>query len=263
MTADLTLAFTLAFFALGTIVGSFLSMLTYRLKHKIGGKVVGRSFCPHCKVEIRSYDLIPLLSYLFLKGKCRSCNKKVSWNYFLSELLTGLVFAIVFTNFNFLTGVDPIITVYWLTIFSLSLGIFFYDLAYTEIPLSLSVPMMVIGATGSYWLFGMSVTNIIIGGLIGKLFFYCQYKLSKGKWVGLGDSDLGTAMGLILGPIMLFVALMVSYILGSIVAIGLLAQGKAKMKTQLAFGPFLIVGLFITVFYGQELLDWYINLTLA
>lgn len=259
---NLTIALTLAFFALGTIVGSFISMLNYRIRRSVKGIFFGRSFCPHCKVKLNFFDLVPLLSYIFLRGKCRSCNKKISIEYFLTELVTGFLFAILFLSFNFLNGTDPLITSFWLTVSIFLMAIFFYDLKYQEIPLKLSIPVIVLGALGSYFILKTPIESIIIGGLIGKLFFYLQYIISKGKWVGLGDSDIGLAMGLILGTKLTLVALMLAYIIGSIYAIILLVTGQAKMKTALAFGPFLIIGLYISALYGQNLANWYINLTL-
>lgn len=260
--SDLTLFFTVAFFALGTIIGSFLSALTYRMHTKEEGIVVGRSFCPHCKVKLKAYDMIPLLSYLFLGGRCRSCGKKISINYFLIEMLTGLVYAFTFFNFNFVAGIDPWITAFWLVMFTFGIAIFFYDLNYKEIPLKLTIPMIILGGLGAYFILNVEIIDILIGGVFGKLFFWIQHVLSKGKWVGLGDSDLGLALGVILGGKFVLVALLVSYILASVVSIFLLATKMATRKTKIPFGPFLVTGLYITVLYGTAIADWYFNLTL-
>jgi len=262
LSSDLNLFFIAAFFVLGTIVGSFLSALIYRVKHKVGGMVFGRSFCPHCKVEIRGYDMIPLLSYLFLGGKCRSCGKSISVHYFLIELVTGLIFAFTFFNFNFLEGVSGWITGYWMLVFAIAIAIFFFDAKYQEIPLELTVPLALVGGLGSAYILGLNLTSLILGAITGKLFFYAQYKVSKGKWVGLGDSDLGMAIGMILGAEMLLIALLISYIVASIYSLGLIASKKATMKSKVAFGPFLVLGLYVTALYGPQLAEWYFNLTL-
>lgn len=260
---DLTLALTFSFFALGTVVGSFISMLNYRLKHKIGGKITGRSFCPHCKVQIKGYDMIPLLSYVFLGGKCRSCNKSISTNYFFTELITGFLFAFAFLNLGLYdpSGFDIWTTLLWLAIFAIGSAIFFFDLKYLEIHPAHTIAFTLLCLISGYVLVGNSTIEILAGGLIGKLFFYAQYALSKGKWVGLGDSDIGLAMGLLLGPQFLAIALMIAYILGSVVGISMLATKKANRKTQLPFGPFLITGLYITVLFGNQIADWYFNLS--
>jgi leader peptidase (prepilin peptidase)/N-methyltransferase len=258
---DLTVAFTLTFFFLGTVVGSFLSVLIHRTHSKEEGIVTGRSFCPHCKVQLKPYDMIPLLSYAFLRGKCRSCSKSISIHYFFLELLTGLVFAFTFLNFNFTLNVDPLVTIFWLIIFSLGIAIFFYDLKFQEIPLSYSIPLIVLGGLGSYFIIGTPIIDILIGAAVGKLFFSIQYWVSKGTWVGLGDSDIGLALGVILGGKYLIVALLISYILASIISIILLATKKATRKTKIAFGPFLIIGLYTTVLYGQPIAEWYFNLS--
>lgn len=258
---DLTFAFALAFFFLGTIVGSFLSVLIHRTRTKEKGIVTGRSFCPHCQVKLKPYDMLPLFSFAFLRGKCRSCNKSISIHYFFLELLTGLVFTFTFLNFNFLQNLDILITIYWLLIFSIGIAIFFYDLKFQEIPFSYSIPLMILGGLGSLLILKTPIVDILIGAAVGKLFFQIQYWVSKGAWVGLGDSDLGLALGLILGGKYLIVAILISYILASVVSIILLASKKATRKSKIAFGPFLIIGLYTTALYGQPIAEWYFNLT--
>jgi prepilin signal peptidase PulO-like enzyme (type II secretory pathway) len=261
--SNLTIPFTLAFFALGTIVGSFISMMNYRTKHEVKGKATGRSFCPHCKVKLKPYDMIPLLSYMFLGGKCRGCDKKISVNYFFTELVTGFLFASLFMTFNFIDvpTIEPMKTVLWLMIFAVGSAIFFFDLKYLEVPMLYSIAFATLGIVGGYFLVGNTVYEMLLGGLIGKGFFWIQHVASKGKWVGLGDSDIALGMGLLLGPLNLLIALMFSYLLGSIIGVALLATKKASRKTQLPFGPFLITGLYITVVYGQQIMDWYFNIS--
>jgi leader peptidase (prepilin peptidase)/N-methyltransferase len=259
---DLTPIFIFGFFALGTIMGSFISMLNFRIKNNLPGKFFGRSLCIHCNKPLKFYDMIPVVSYIILGGKSRYTGEKIPITYLLLELFTGILFAITFTSFNFLEGVNPLITIFWLVIFSIGMAILFYDVAYMEIPLTFTVTMMVIGALGAYFILEIPILSIVLGGLVGKLFFYAQYKLSQGKWVGLGDSDLGLALGLTLGLKLLTLNLFSAYLLGSLFALPLLLGKKANLKTALPFGPFLIIGLYLTALFSSQILDWYFNIAL-
>jgi len=260
--ANLNLFFTACFFIFGSIFGSFISVLIYRIHSKEKGIVFGRSFCPHCKVQLKSYDMIPLLSYIFLKGRCRSCNAKISIHYFLLELLTAIIFSLTFLHFNFLETQELTLSIFMLVIYSLSISLSFYDIKYLSVPLQLSIPFIVLAGLGSYFILGLPIQSIIIGGIIGKGFFWIQHKISKGKWVGIGDSDLGLGIGLFLGWKMLLVSLLLSYILASIISIALLISKKATPKSKIAFGPFLLLAFYITTLYGQEILNWYLHLDL-
>lgn len=236
---------------LGLIVGSFLNAVVYRL-HKGISFVSGRSFCPHCKHELHTRDLVPLFSYLFLGGKCRYCNKKISWQYPLVELGTAIVFALLMWQF----GLSSIFVVY--AIFAIFLIIMFvYDLKYYLILDKVSIPAAIIALILSLFVLKIAPLDLLWGALIGGGFFFLQFIVSKGKWIGGGDIRLGVVMGLMLGYQMVLVALFAAYVLGSLVGVALIVFGNKKWKSQVPFGTFLSAATLFAILWGEPVLWHY------
>lgn len=258
-------------FILGASIGSFLSVVIYRISKKTQGIIAGRSSCPHCKKTLRSLDLIPILSYIKLRGKCRFCKKKISSRYLTLELLTAFAFITIFFRFPFFSENPDIhygfsldlelMLKFWLHLVysTFLIGIFFYDLHYSAIPDLLLFPLIAITLIGSFIIGQPDSMSMIIAIGIAVLFFGGQILLSKGKWLGEGDLYLALGLALMFGWKMLLVAIMLSYILGALVSIVLLVTKKAQGKSKIPFGPFLVLGSFITIFFGEEILAWYLS----
>ncbi len=247
------------FFILGLIFGSFINCLVYRLKSK--KTILGRSFCPQCKHQLGFWDLIPLFSFIFLKRKCRYCQKKIAGQYFLAELFTGFIFALGYwfyflapqANFNFLAlGFYLVISVFLLIIF-------IYDFKYYLIPDIIVWPAIII-ALGFNLLLGLGIGNLLLAGLIGLVFFGFQYFISKGKWIGEGDILLGILVGFIVGWPQILLTLFISYILGSIIGIILIFFKKKNWSSQIPFGPFLVLGIWMSIFLGDYIIKWCFSL---
>lgn len=262
-------------FILGTAIGSFLSVVVYRLNQKNGGIVLSRSICPSCRKKIKWQHLIPVFSWIFLRGKCAYCGKKISVHYLMLELLTGGLFLAFFLRWNFLetipSTIDPSFlnyTINWQVLqsyifyiieASLLMAIFFYDLMHKEIPDRLSIPAIVIAIAGGLLLGNPAPLAMLIGGAGICVFFLLQFLLSKGTWIGGGDIRLGLLTGIILGWEKALIAIILAYFIGAIFSLYLLAQRKVTRKSAIPFGPFIITGIFVALFYGQEILDWYLN----
>ncbi len=246
---------------------------------------MSRSHCPKCKKQIASYDNIPVLSYVFLLGKCRHCKKGISWQYPVVELFTGLLFALVvyvelMNNFpaqggllrewqSLIFNLDSIFYISILRdwfIVSVMIIVFIYDLRWYLILDRVMIPSMVIVLILNFYLGYLAgnpwnnLLNLLISGIIGGSFFLFQFVISRGRWIGGGDIRLGLLMGLILGWQSLLVALMLAYISGAIVGVSLIAMGKKKMSSQIPFGVFLSTATIISLFWGQEIIYWYLNL---
>lgn len=246
------------FFILGLIFGSFINCLVYRLKEE--KTIMGRSFCPKCEHKLGFWDLIPLFSFIFLKRKCRYCQKKIAMQYFLAELITGLIFVFIywfyflskFASFNFLAlGFYLIISVFLLILF-------IYDFKYYLIPDIIVWPAIVI-ALGFNLLLGQGIGNLLLAGLIGLVFFGFQYFISKGKWIGEGDILLGILVGFIVGWPQILLTLFISYILGSVIGIILILFKKKNWSSKIPFGPFLVLGTWISIFCGDYIINWYLS----
>ncbi|MFA6992221.1 MAG: A24 family peptidase, partial [Candidatus Gracilibacteria bacterium] len=151
---------------------------------------------------------------------------------------------------------------FYIIISSFLIAIFFYDLMYQEIPDHFSLPAIAVAIAGGL-IFGIPEwTNMVVGGVVLGLFFFLQFWVSKGKWIGGGDIRMGVLMGVLLGWELGLLALIIGYAIGAIYAIVLLITKQANRKSAIALGPFLIIGIFATLFYGEQILNWYLNILL-
>lgn len=245
-------------FVLGATIGSFISVIIDRTKTKKTGIFFGRSQCPNCKKTLKAQNLIPIISWIIQKGKCAKCKKKISSHYPLLELLTGLTLVTTFLTYNFYTTPSQLLNFILYTIlFTILITIFFYDLLYKEIPDRFSIPAIIIAIIGGLLLNTIHPISMLYGTLAIGGFFLIQFLISNGRWVGGGDIRLGALMGAILGLRLGFLALVLSYVIGGLFATYLLISKKATRKTQLPFGPFLISGLFLALFFSEEILKTY------
>jgi len=264
------------FFIVGLIVGSFLGAVNYRLK--IAEDIVWkRSHCPNCKKRIHWYDNVPLLSFVILWGKCRECEKKISWKYPAVELLTGLLYAAVAFKFlggwgvspeKILTGSDVIEMAFWLFTATYLVLVFFHDLSYMLIPDAAVYPAIVVTFGYQYWRYLQGPLGIatlknpfvssILAALVASLFFFFLIWVSRGKWIGGGDVKLGFLAGAIVGwPKILFV-LFFAYAIGAIASLVLIGLKKKTWKSQIPFGPFLVSGILIVMFFSEQI-QWWAN----
>jgi prepilin signal peptidase PulO-like enzyme (type II secretory pathway) len=269
------------FFLVGLIVGSFLGAVNYRLKNA-EDIVFKRSHCPHCKKQIRWYDNVPLLSFVVLWGKCRECEKNISWKYPAVELLTGLLYAAVAWKFlggwgisseRMLTGPDVVEMSFWLFAVSYLVLIFFHDLSFMLIPDAAVYPAIIVTLLFQYWKYLQGPLGIatlknpfvssVFAALIASCFFFFLIWMSRGKWIGGGDVKLGFLAGAIAGwPKILFV-LFFAYMIGAVASLILIGLKKKTWKSQIPFGPFLVSGIIIVMFFSEQLQFWasrYLNI---
>ncbi len=250
----MTIIFIIAF-CTGMVFGSFLNCLVYRLHtHKT---ILGRSFCPKCKQKIKWYDNIPIVSFIFLKARCRSCHKRISWQYPAIELIMGLLFALsIWLHIEELSLL--VVLQDWIIFFTL-LFVFVYDLKYSEIEDVVLLPATALVLIFSL-LLGQSFVSIMFSALIGVSFFGIQYLITKGKGIGLGDLRIGLFMGIVCGSWQyLLVAIFFAYIIGALVSLILISRGKKKMKSVIPLGPFLAIGTLIAFLFGDKIITLYLG----
>jgi prepilin signal peptidase PulO-like enzyme (type II secretory pathway) len=243
----------IALFSLGLFCGSFANVIIDRLAKKKGGIFFGRSVCPHCQHTLNPLDLIPLLSFIFLKGKCRYCQKKISLQYPIVELLMGIIFLLPVL---LPTTYQP--TTY-LLLFALT-TISIYDILYLEIPDQISLPTigLILLASVLQLPLAPTITDALIGAAIPLAFFSLQILISRGRWIGGGDLRLGAIMGLALGWEKTLVALLVAYVSGAIFGLTGLLLKKLSRQSAVPFGPFLAWGTVVALFYGENIIQWYL-----
>jgi leader peptidase (prepilin peptidase) / N-methyltransferase len=257
---------TIFLFLLGASFGSFISVLNDRIKKGKKGIIFGRSVCPKCKKKLGAADLVPLFSYLILRGKCRHCGKKISAHYPALEIITGLAFVAMLMRYPFMSDT---LAIEWGNMLVLAINfvytiflvaVFFFDLQHSEIPDAYLFPFIGVSLAGSLIIGSPDIISMVMAAVGSFVFFGGQYFLSKGKWLGEGDIYLGIAMALILGWQLLLIGLAVSYLLGGFVSVILMTAKKATGKTQIPFAPFLVLGTFMAIFFGNEVISWYMSL---
>jgi|TARA_B110000003_G_scaffold216352_1_gene215745 leader peptidase (prepilin peptidase)/N-methyltransferase len=241
---------------LGSVFGSFANVCIYRLpKNKNISK--GRSFCPKCKKKINWFDNIPLFSFIFLNGKCRKCNKKISFQYFLVETISAFYFFIIYYFFGL--SIDLLLLI---ILYSFLVIVFFIDLKHFIIPNELTFPLMVIGFLKSFdpnlnqTLFP-NYLNSIIGGLFGYfiiwVIIFVYKKLRNKEGMGLGDAKLLSAIGFWFGWYSIPFIIFLSSLSGLLFVLPSLILKKRKLTSKIPFGPFLILGLIVYLLFQPSL----------
>ena len=222
-------------FLLGLIIGSFISAITYRIPKKIDF-IKGRSFCDFCKKKLAWYDNIPLFSLLLYRGKSRCCKKKISIRYPLIELVSVIGAVVAWLFFGNLAFV---------ILFFLTLCIFIIDLEHQIIPDELTWIILLLGLIAN----SQSPMTVLFSAFFLSLLLLFLHLITKGRGMGLGDVKLAVALGLWLGLEKGLIWLILSFIIGGIVASILLLLKKAKLKTKIAFGPFLIIAFWLILLW--------------
>ena len=245
-------------FIFGICLGSFVNVCIHRLP-KNKQIISGRSFCPKCKKKINWYDNLPIISFLFLSGKCRKCKKVIPIRYLIVELITGIIFLLIYSS------LDNFSSIIFLSILSLIfITIFFIDLENFIIPDSLNLSIIGLALIKNFLPnFNTSIIHeinqSIIGGIVGYLsiwiiiFLYKTFKKIDG--MGLGDAKLMAGIGLLFGWQSIPFVLFVSSILGLIFVIPSLLKKQKTMRTEIPFGPFIILACLIYFTYGSVIYD--------
>jgi prepilin signal peptidase PulO-like enzyme (type II secretory pathway) len=240
-------------FVFGLLVGSFLNAVIYRF-HSGESIIKARSHCPKCGHILAWHELVPVVSFVVQAGKCRACKQKISWQYPAVEFATAGLFTLaLYYNLPLL---------YALTIISFLIVIFVYDLKHYIIPDKIIYPAILLAGIMLWQQTAYDIQYTIYGAFLAAAFFAIIFAISKGRWLGFGDVKLAFFMGLFLGWPNILVALFAAFILGGIIGMGLVASRKKTMKSQVPFGPFLVTGTFIAMFFGKEIVGWYMGLLL-
>ncbi len=256
-------------FALGAIIGSFLNVVLYRLH--TGRSLSGRSHCMSCGKELAWYELLPVFSYLFQRGKCRGCCAHIPTRYLIVEVCTGVLFLLTWYLFQ----TDVALLVYHLVLLSLCVLIVVYDMRHTIIPdeLTCAVGVLAIIFIGYEYLLThdafVVLTRLLAGATAGS-FFWGLWHVSKGRWVGLGDAKLALPLGAIVGVGGVFSMVVFSFWAGALISLTLiglerlLKRGKVHLhflsspltiKSEVPFAPFLILGFLAVQLFHADTFD--------
>lgn len=263
---------------LGLCFGSFVNALVWRLHQQGLSKkkraasdaelsiAKGRSMCPHCQHTLAWYDLLPVLSWLSLRGRCRYCRKPIGWQYPLVEAATAALFVASYvfwpTSLTSLTSYS--LLGLWLAAVVAFMALIVYDIRWMLLPNKIIFPLIGLGVASAFIRVMASDTPAStalmgLGGLVvaGGI-FYVLFQISDGAWIGGGDVKLGFAIGLLLGsPFLAFLMLFIASILGLLIATPGILLKKSKLSSKIPFGPFLIIATVIVMLFGQRIVEWY------
>lgn len=277
----------LALLLFGLCLGSFVNALVWRVheqevqhdKKKPDQTYLqqlsiqrGRSMCPHCKHELAGKDLVPVLSWVSLRGRCRYCKKPISAQYPLVELITAALFVASYSWWpvSFSEGVQYGLLVVWLAILTGLIALTVYDLHWKLLPNRIMYPL-----TGLATIFAgiqiviadkplTALLNTVLAVLVGGGIFYILFQVSAGRWIGGGDVKLGWLLGLLVAtPARSMLFIFIASMIGSIISVPLLASHRLSRTSTIPFGPFLIAGAVIVFFFGADLLGWYRDYVLS
>lgn len=264
------------FFVLGLIIGSFLNVVILRINTQ--RSLGGRSACMSCESKLCWYELIPVISFLSLKGRCRMCKTKISIQYPLVELATGLIFTLLFLKFQdiFFSNIFAfgVVYDYYAIMFSILLVIAVYDLKHKIIPDLLAFVFGVLAFLGLFFfsnsdftVFSWHIPSLLefLSGVLIAFPFAFFWAVSGGKWMGLGDAKLALGIGWLLGLVSALSGLVIAFWSGAIIGVALIIlsrQGgqarnskarKMGMKSEIPFAPFLVLGALLAFIFGLNL----------
>jgi leader peptidase (prepilin peptidase)/N-methyltransferase len=223
--------------------------------------------CAMCAAPVKSHEMLPVVGYLAVKGRCGKCKAVVPWQYPATEAAIAILFALFAARIIFAYQLPGFVTPdeYWLLFVRDALTtlvlvmVFMFDYRASVIPDRVTIPGMVIVLLCNIVL-GMPIPELLLGGLLIGGFFAVQFLISSGRWVGGGDVRMGMLMGFLLGPILGIVALFISYVSGAAIGVLLLAFQRRKMNSHVPFGTFLALATFVCMFFGDKLFNWYLGL---
>ena len=240
-------------FLLGIVIGSFLNVCIYRIPNK-EDIVFTRSHCMSCGHELQWYELVPLLSFLCLRGKCKKCHTKLSIQYPLIEALNGVLYVVIFLINGF--NVDSLL---YCGLTSALIVLSVIDFRTYEIPIGINIFILIVGLIHLGFHYTDWVTYVI-GFFAVSIPILIIILATHGKGMGGGDMKLMAVAGLLLGWKSIILAFLLGCIIGSIIHI--VRMKVTKADHVLALGPYLAVGIFISMLWGSNIINWYINCVL-
>lgn len=249
-------------FLYGIVIGSFLNVCIYRIPEELS-IVTGRSHCMTCNTPIKWYDLIPVLSYIFLLGRCRKCKTRISIQYPTIEALNGFLYVLIFYIYGWSSWKDIIVSCTYCLVASALIVLSVIDFRTNIIPVGINIFIMIMGlisVLAQYFGFGRD-TGIVLYHAIGffavSSLLFLIYHASHGRGIGGGDVKLMAAAGLVLGWDLILLAFFIGCFSAAI--IHPIRMKINHLNRVLAFGPYLSAGILIAMLFGRQIIDWYIN----
>lgn len=240
---------------LGTVFGSFLNVLILRLRE--GVTILGRSECPGCRVPLKARHLVPVLSWILLRGRCAFCGRSIHVQYPVVEFLAGCLFVLAYIRHPWFLDVVllPAFAVESVLLLGL-LSLVVFDFRWKLLPIEPMVLLAVLAGTWNIFSGELPWTSVVLGVMIASLFLGVQVVVSKGRWLGEGDPWLAAFMGAWLGWPGVGIALYLTYVVGGLIVALLWLFGVVRRGTRIPFAPLLAGGTLVALVYGDVLRGW-------
>ncbi len=273
---------TLAVALFGMIFGSFINAWVWRV-HEVAfshkpkknsqkklenlSVLTGRSICPQCRHVLATKDLVPVFSWIYLRGKCRYCHNVISLQYPAVELITAILFGLSYYVMQPTNPESWALLTIWLAQIVVLVALAVFDIRWMLLPNKILAILSGLAGIGlfaevfTYSSFQPLQSAMIASVLAGGLFYFV-FAISRGKWMGGGDVKLAFVMGLLLGIRDVGVALMIGFATAALVGVGLIALKRISRKSLIPFGPFLILGTIIAGLWGEKIFQWYQNIVI-
>lgn len=251
--------FLFLFFILGSAVGSFLNVVIDRAVQ--GQSILGRSYCDHCKATLSTVDLIPIISFVGLGARCRYCRKPISWQYPLVELVTALLFSLTFYTLASGDKLGLITLPYYLLVLSILVIVAVVDIKFSLIPTAFVYAGALAALFYNYFYFSSAdFVLAVLAAFALAIFFGAIHLITGGRGMGSGDIPLVFLMGLFLGWPNAIAGLFSAFSIGAVVSLILVILGRKRFGQTIPFGPFLVLGTILALFWGKQLVAWYLGL---
>lgn len=255
--ASFMIFYLVLFFAFGSAIGSFLNVVIDRTTRR--ESLLGRSYCEHCKATLKTVDLIPIFSFVGLSGRCRFCKKPISWQYPIVEAITGVLFASAFLSLANASQLSLINLFYFLFLIGTLIVVAVVDFKFSLIPTTFVYLASFLSLFYNYFFLSSELfINHVLTAFGAAVFFLLIVLLTRGRGMGEGDIIFAFLIGMVLGFEKTLVSLMLSFLIGALVALLLVAVGRKKFGETVPFAPFLALGLLISLFWGERILNWYL-----
>ncbi len=249
----------LFFFILGSVFGSFINVVCDRVVAK--ESLLGRSYCDHCKKVLSPFDLVPILSFLVLLGKCRYCGRAISPQYPIVEAISGGLFALTFWVQASSGPIWLAPLLYGMFIAVIMLIVCVIDFKYSLIPTTFVFFASLISLFYNFFFLSSGqFVDFVFAAFGASLFFALIVLVTKGRGMGIGDVILAFLIGMVLGPTATLLALFLAFFIGAMFAVVLIILRRKKFGQTIPFGPFLVAGFFISFFWANQIISWYIRL---
>lgn len=249
----------LLIFILGAAIGSFLNVVIDRTVR--GEHLLGRSYCDHCQATLKTLDLLPIVSFVVLGGRCRYCKRPISWQYPLVELATASLF-VYLAYFLIASGTPSIVAfVYYALILAILIVVAVVDVKFSLVPTTFVFAGAIVALFYDY--FNLSSESFILNVLVAAVLttaFLLVVAVTRGRGMGSGDIPLVFLIALFLGWPKSAVSIFGAFVLGAMVALSAVVAGRKKFGQTIPFAPFLVTGTILALFWGERLLGWYLGL---